>query len=268
MTSIVRIATTHRNLTAGWERFFATCASKPKRGGLARPGGRTAILPQCSRDASRTPADPCRSVATKVPMSVDAKTVRHIAKLARIAVSDAEVEALAPELNNILGWIEQLQEVDVAGRRADDRGDPQPAAPARRRGHRGRHSRRGARQRAGCRARLLRRAQGDRMTGASPISAFAAIRDGVRRGRLFRARGGRGLYRRGRGRAAAQRLHRRDARPCARRRRCRRQGARRRATLKPLSGVPLGIKDLFCTEGVADHRRQPHPRRLQAASTN
>ena len=48
-------------------------------------------------------------------MSVDASTVRHIARLARIAVSDAEVEALAPELNNILGWVEQLQEVDVSG---------------------------------------------------------------------------------------------------------------------------------------------------------
>jgi aspartyl-tRNA(Asn)/glutamyl-tRNA(Gln) amidotransferase subunit C len=48
-------------------------------------------------------------------MSVDEKTVRHIARLARIAVSDAEVEALAPELSNILGWIEQLREVDVAG---------------------------------------------------------------------------------------------------------------------------------------------------------
>lgn len=48
-------------------------------------------------------------------MSVDTNTVRHIARLARIAVSDAEVEALAPELSNILGWIEQLQEVDVAG---------------------------------------------------------------------------------------------------------------------------------------------------------
>jgi aspartyl-tRNA(Asn)/glutamyl-tRNA(Gln) amidotransferase subunit C len=48
-------------------------------------------------------------------MSVDTKTVRHIARLARIAVSDAEVEALAPELSNILGWIEQLGEVDVAG---------------------------------------------------------------------------------------------------------------------------------------------------------
>ena len=48
-------------------------------------------------------------------MSVDASTVRHVAKLARIAVSDGEVEALLPELNNILGWIEQLQEVDVTG---------------------------------------------------------------------------------------------------------------------------------------------------------
>jgi aspartyl-tRNA(Asn)/glutamyl-tRNA(Gln) amidotransferase subunit C len=48
-------------------------------------------------------------------MSVDTATVRHIAKLARIAVTDGEVEALVPELNNIIGWIEQLQEVDVTG---------------------------------------------------------------------------------------------------------------------------------------------------------
>ena len=48
-------------------------------------------------------------------MSVDSVTVRHIARLARIAVSDEEVASLAPELSNILGWIEQLQEVDVAG---------------------------------------------------------------------------------------------------------------------------------------------------------
>lgn len=48
-------------------------------------------------------------------MSVDTATVRHIAKLARIAVSDAEVEELVPELNNILTWVEQLQEVDVTG---------------------------------------------------------------------------------------------------------------------------------------------------------
>jgi len=48
-------------------------------------------------------------------MSVDEAKVRHIAKLARIAVSDAEVHALAPELSNILGWVEQLGEVDVSG---------------------------------------------------------------------------------------------------------------------------------------------------------
>ena len=48
-------------------------------------------------------------------MSVDSATVRHIARLARISVSDEEVAKFAPELSNILGWIEQLQEVDVAG---------------------------------------------------------------------------------------------------------------------------------------------------------
>ena len=48
-------------------------------------------------------------------MSVDTATVRHIAKLARIAMSDEEIEALVPELNNILGWVEQLGEVDTEG---------------------------------------------------------------------------------------------------------------------------------------------------------
>ncbi len=48
-------------------------------------------------------------------MSVDKETVVKIAKLARIAASDAEIDALVPELNNILGWVEQLGEVDVTG---------------------------------------------------------------------------------------------------------------------------------------------------------
>lgn len=47
-------------------------------------------------------------------MSVDSATVRKIASLARIATSDADVEAMVPELNNILGWIEQLGEVDTS----------------------------------------------------------------------------------------------------------------------------------------------------------
>jgi aspartyl-tRNA(Asn)/glutamyl-tRNA(Gln) amidotransferase subunit C len=48
-------------------------------------------------------------------MSVSSEQVRHIAKLARIAMSDAELERLVPELNNILGWVEQLGEVNTDG---------------------------------------------------------------------------------------------------------------------------------------------------------
>ena len=48
-------------------------------------------------------------------MSLDAATVRRIAKLARIRVDDGEVVTLQAELNAILGYVEQLGEVDVAG---------------------------------------------------------------------------------------------------------------------------------------------------------
>ena len=48
-------------------------------------------------------------------MSVTPEQVRHIARLARIAMSDEEIAALAPELNNILGWVEQLGEVNTDG---------------------------------------------------------------------------------------------------------------------------------------------------------
>ena len=48
-------------------------------------------------------------------MSVDTAQVRHIAKLARIAMSDSEIEAMVPELNAILGWVEQLGEVNTDG---------------------------------------------------------------------------------------------------------------------------------------------------------
>ncbi|MFN3435980.1 MAG: Asp-tRNA(Asn)/Glu-tRNA(Gln) amidotransferase subunit GatC, partial [Sphingomonas sp.] len=47
-------------------------------------------------------------------MSVEPATVKKVASLARIAISDADAERLAPELNNILGWIEQLGEVDTS----------------------------------------------------------------------------------------------------------------------------------------------------------
>ena len=48
-------------------------------------------------------------------MSVDTATVRRVARLARIAVSEDEVATMQGELNAILGFVEQLGEVDVSG---------------------------------------------------------------------------------------------------------------------------------------------------------
>ena len=48
-------------------------------------------------------------------MSVTNEQVRHIARLARIAMSEEELERLVPELNAIIGWVEQLGEVDTDG---------------------------------------------------------------------------------------------------------------------------------------------------------
>lgn len=48
-------------------------------------------------------------------MSIDTDTAAKVAKLARIRVEDDALPALAQEFNNILGFIEQLNEVDVDG---------------------------------------------------------------------------------------------------------------------------------------------------------
>ena len=48
-------------------------------------------------------------------MSIDKETVRKVAKLARIALPEERLEPLAAELSGILGWIEQLNEVDIDG---------------------------------------------------------------------------------------------------------------------------------------------------------
>lgn len=48
-------------------------------------------------------------------MSLDRETVRRVAKLARIKVDDERLDALAPELNTIIGFVEQLDEVNVDG---------------------------------------------------------------------------------------------------------------------------------------------------------
>lgn len=47
-------------------------------------------------------------------MSLDPATVLRIAKLARLHLEEADVPRVQSELNSILGWIEQLQEVDVS----------------------------------------------------------------------------------------------------------------------------------------------------------
>ncbi|NOD28688.1 Asp-tRNA(Asn)/Glu-tRNA(Gln) amidotransferase subunit GatC [Ruegeria sp. HKCCD6228] len=48
-------------------------------------------------------------------MSIDQSTAAKVAKLARIKVEDDALPALASEFNTILGFIEQLNEVDVEG---------------------------------------------------------------------------------------------------------------------------------------------------------
>ena len=48
-------------------------------------------------------------------MSVDIQTVKRVARLARIAVTDDDAERMTGELNTILGFVEQLNEVDVTG---------------------------------------------------------------------------------------------------------------------------------------------------------
>ena len=47
-------------------------------------------------------------------MALDKEAVAHIAKLARIRLEEAELEPLAAELSHIIGWVEQLAEVDTS----------------------------------------------------------------------------------------------------------------------------------------------------------
>lgn len=48
-------------------------------------------------------------------MSIDTQTARKVAKLARIRVEEADLPALAEKLSSIMGFMEQLKEVDVTG---------------------------------------------------------------------------------------------------------------------------------------------------------
>jgi aspartyl-tRNA(Asn)/glutamyl-tRNA(Gln) amidotransferase subunit C len=48
-------------------------------------------------------------------MAIDAETIRRVARLARIAVRDDEVAHLQGEVNAVLAFVEQLNEVDIEG---------------------------------------------------------------------------------------------------------------------------------------------------------
>ena len=48
-------------------------------------------------------------------MSIDTETARRVAKLARIKVEDQDLPALAQDFNRIIGFVEELNEVDIDG---------------------------------------------------------------------------------------------------------------------------------------------------------
>ena len=112
-------------------------------------------------------------------MSVDKDTVRRIAKLARIALDEERVAPMEQELNGILAWVEQLQEVNVEGV------EPMTSVVAQklkmrddvvteRRAGRGR-----GRERAIERRQFLRRAEGGRVM-AITIAIESPLQDEVR----------------------------------------------------------------------------------------
>jgi aspartyl-tRNA(Asn)/glutamyl-tRNA(Gln) amidotransferase subunit C len=70
----------------------------------------------CRRDAGGPYGLNLRGSAFKPAlMSIDEKTVRKVAKLARLALPEERVKPMAAELNGIMAWIEQLNEVDIDG---------------------------------------------------------------------------------------------------------------------------------------------------------
>ena len=134
-----------------------------ERGGQLRLGKRRGIEPRCGRARARPLA------FQEVRMSVDQATVRRIAHLARIAVTEEEVPHLQGELNAILAFVEQLDEVDVEGVEPMTSVTPMVDEDARGRGHRRRRSRVIVATRR-TRGRLLRRAEGGRVMATSSTS--------------------------------------------------------------------------------------------------
>ena len=116
-------------------------------------------------------------------MSIDVETARRVAKLARIRVEEADLPALAGEFNTILGFIEQLNEVDVSGV------EPMTSVTPMRLKRRqdgvtdGSHAGEDPRQRARRARRVLRGAEGGRMSELSRLT-IAEARDRLRAGEI------------------------------------------------------------------------------------
>src|SRR5579862_3177579 len=55
-----------------------------------------------------------RAAPVEMMMALDREAVKHIAALARIRLADCEIEPLTAELSQIIGWFEQLGEVDTS----------------------------------------------------------------------------------------------------------------------------------------------------------
>src|SRR5581483_5484690 len=98
-----------RNALRGGNRL----AAHRRRGRAGVSGPPPCFLPGAIGPAGRLRRE--KPLCYSARMSVDKQTVLRVARLARIAVTDAEAEALKGELNTILGFVEQLNEVDVTG---------------------------------------------------------------------------------------------------------------------------------------------------------
>ena len=122
-------------------------------------------------------------------MSVDLQTVKRVAHLARIAVSEDDAERMTGQLNAILGFVEQLNEVDVSGVEPMTSVTPMAMKKRAGRGHRRQQGRRHRRQCAGDRREFLRGAESGGVGGGG-------IRDRRRNAAAGRcARAGRGAER-------------------------------------------------------------------------
>jgi aspartyl-tRNA(Asn)/glutamyl-tRNA(Gln) amidotransferase subunit C len=102
-------------------RYNRTCGPFAVARALPRDGGKRRSAIAAIRQGRYSPiriapgSSRFDSVREVTPMSVDAKTVSRVAHLARIALPEGEVARMQGEINAMLGFVEQLNEVDVEG---------------------------------------------------------------------------------------------------------------------------------------------------------